>query len=249
MRVDPPNRRELRIVVASLAASLGIHAAAFGLFPPLATESGEPPAPISVTLRTAPPTPTDVPEDPPLAAAIDVPVAAPPTRRAPTPERALKTAQPNKASVAVPGKRWVTAAPESVAAAPLPKPLAPAQPRHASTPSASTLMAVGREPARKIALAPVTAPSFRADYLDNPPPVYPRQARRDGIEGTVTLKVLVTSAGTPAKVVLETSSGSDTLDRAALNAVKAWRFVPARRGDEAIDAWVLVPVAFRLESG
>lgn len=65
----------------------------------------------------------------------------------------------------------------------------------------------------------------------------------------MTIKVLVTAAGTPGMVALHGSSGSDALDRAALNAIKAWRFVPARRGDEAVDAWVLVPVAFRLESG
>ncbi len=94
-----------------------------------------------------------------------------------------------------------------------------------------------------------TPPRFQAEYLSNPPPAYPRRARRDGIEGTVMLKVLVTAAGAPGQVEIETSSGFDTLDRAALNAVKAWQFVPARRAEEAIDAWVLVPVVFRLESG
>jgi protein TonB len=36
------------------------------------------------------------------------------------------------------------------------------------------------------------------------------------------------------------------LDEAALVTVKKWRFVPARRGGEAVSAWVVVPIAFSL---
>jgi protein TonB len=32
-----------------------------------------------------------------------------------------------------------------------------------------------------------------------------------------------------------------------LEAVKAWRFVPARQGQDAIESSVLVPIVFRLE--
>jgi protein TonB len=45
---------------------------------------------------------------------------------------------------------------------------------------------------------------------------------------------------------VDTSSGYDILDQAAVAAVRAWRFVPARLGGAAIEAWVRVPVAFRL---
>ena len=30
-------------------------------------------------------------------------------------------------------------------------------------------------------------------------------------------------------------------------AVARWRFVPARRGDSAIESWVLVPIVFKLQ--
>ena len=63
------------------------------------------------------------------------------------------------------------------------------------------------------------------------------------------LRVLVTAAGAPGKVEVDVSSGSEALDRAAQDAVRSWRFVPARRGDAAVDAWVVVPLVFRLESG
>ena len=63
----------------------------------------------------------------------------------------------------------------------------------------------------------------------------------------MTLRVLVTRDGFPARVSVERTSGSGQLDSAALETVKTWRFVPARQGSEAIEAWVLVPVVFRLE--
>ncbi len=102
-----------------------------------------------------------------------------------------------------------------------------------------------------IAKAPppvITPPAFNASYLRNPPPAYPAAARRNGEEGTVLLRVLVGRDGMPQKVEVDQSSRSRALDRAALDAVKDWRFVPARRGVENVEAWVRVPVSFRLES-
>jgi protein TonB len=94
---------------------------------------------------------------------------------------------------------------------------------------------------------PVTPPRFDASYLKNPPPVYPAASRRLREQGTVVLRVLVSQQGTAADVLVENSSGSAQLDAAAMNAVRHWRFVPARRGSESIDAWVLVPVGFELQ--
>ena len=62
------------------------------------------------------------------------------------------------------------------------------------------------------------------------------------------LRVRVTPEGTVAAVDLEKSSNFERLDAAARQAVARWRFVPARRGDEAIEGQVIVPVVFRLES-
>jgi len=95
--------------------------------------------------------------------------------------------------------------------------------------------------------AEITPPAFNASYLRNPAPRYPLIARRNGEQGTVTLRVLVTREGQPARVSIERSSGSSQLDGAALETVKTWRFVPARQGRESVEAWVLVPIVFRLE--
>jgi len=83
-------------------------------------------------------------------------------------------------------------------------------------------------------------------YRQNPPPDYPPLARRRGQEGTLQLDVLVNSRGGVNEVRLAESSGHDLLDRAAMAAVQAWLFQPGKRGDEAIDMWVRVPIRFAL---
>lgn len=102
-------------------------------------------------------------------------------------------------------------------------------------------------PAPPPAVEPVTPPVFAADYLDNPPPVYPAVSRRRGEQGRVVLRVLVSAGGKADEVEIRTSSGHARLDEAALETVRGWRFVPARRGAQPVPAWVLIPVSFRLE--
>lgn len=97
------------------------------------------------------------------------------------------------------------------------------------------------------AAEPLTEARFDADYLRNPAPAYPAPARRLGEEGKVVLRVLVSPQGMAETVELQSASGSQRLDDAALNTVKNWRFVPARRGETPVQSWVLVPITFRLE--
>ena len=103
------------------------------------------------------------------------------------------------------------------------------------------------DPKSRMAGAAAAPPIVSSALLSNPAPRYPLASRRSGEQGTVTLRVLVTREGLPARVDLEKSSGSPHLDAAALQAVKAWRFTPARQGQNAIESWMLVPVVFRLE--
>lgn len=94
---------------------------------------------------------------------------------------------------------------------------------------------------------PITAARFDADYLDNPNPVYPHASRRLGEQGKVLLRVHVSAMGLAETIELKTSSGFARLDQAAQEAVSRWRFVPARRGEQVIAAWVQVPITFRLD--
>lgn len=93
---------------------------------------------------------------------------------------------------------------------------------------------------------PFTAPSYGAAYLHNPPPRYPANALRMKLQGTTTIRVLVSPEGRPQRVAVEKSSGIQLLDEAAIEAVRQWSFVPARQGDRAIAAEVNVPLRFRL---
>jgi periplasmic protein TonB len=94
----------------------------------------------------------------------------------------------------------------------------------------------------------VLAPGFDAAYLRNPGPEYPLLSRRFGEEGRVVLAVLVSAQGLPDRVELRRGSGHPRLDQAALAVVRRWRFTPARRGTEALAAWVLVPLSFQLDA-
>ncbi|HZX33706.1 MAG TPA: TonB family protein [Rhodocyclaceae bacterium] len=142
--------------------------------------------------------------------------------------------------------------------APQPKPMPPSQPRtlaaQTAAPSAAAEVPVANEaPPSKVASAPapvtvpVTQPRFDAEYLSNPAPVYPAMSRRLGEEGRVLLRVFVEPSGHPSQVEVKAGSGSPRLDQAAQEAVWRWKFIPARRGDEAVGAWVQVPINFNLK--
>src|SRR5207302_449003 len=61
-------------------------------------------------------------------------------------------------------------------------------------------------------------------------PSYPTSARRAGIQGTTLLGVFVGADGRVGDVIVKQSAGHPDLDAAAAEAVKRWRFEPARRG-------------------
>jgi protein TonB len=77
-------------------------------------------------------------------------------------------------------------------------------------------------------------------------PSYPATARRLGIEGTALLRVFVDARGHVSDIVVKQSAGHPDLDRAATDAVRRWRFDPARRGVDAVAMWVDLPVEFHL---
>ena len=139
-----------------------------------------------------------------------------------------------------------SARPRSAAKVTAPNAGATAAPNSASTgntgltgnASGSAQPGAGTEPA-------LTAARFDADYLHNPAPAYPAQSRRLKEEGTVLLLVRVSVEGTPLSVEVRNSSGFERLDEAGLQAVRQWRFVPAKRGGENVAASVLVPIQFK----
>jgi protein TonB len=80
-------------------------------------------------------------------------------------------------------------------------------------------------------------------------PDYPTSARRRRAEGLALIRVHVGRRGEVLDAQLARTSGEPDLDRSALEAARSWRFRPGRRGDQPVEAWVRVPVRFRLEAG
>jgi len=179
------------------------------------------------------------------APVLDVVLVAQPQQVvAAEPAPPVKPAVPHKVIARKQEPRLVEVAPQPVVPAPV---VAESAPVPVSSATAAPRAAVETKAPPAPVVAPATPPQFNAAYLRNPAPVYPAVARRSGDQGTVMLKVLVNPQGAPVRVELEQSSGSKPLDSAALDAVKGWRFVPARRGERNIEDWVRVPIVFRLE--
>lgn len=165
---------------------------------------------------------------------VDIIQAAPPT-----PPADISKPVPRPVEMKPLPRRQPTPAPQAVLAAQTATPAAAEALTAKETPPA---------PPAQPAPAAVTQPRFDADYLSNPAPAYPSLSRRMGEEGKVVLRVYVEASGRPSQIEIRTSSGSPRLDQAAQEAVWRWKFVPARRGDEGIAAWVLIPVTFTLKN-
>jgi periplasmic protein TonB len=86
----------------------------------------------------------------------------------------------------------------------------------------------------------------RPDYAYNPQPDYPMLLREQGVGGVVWLRVWVDSDGRPVEIKLAKGSGYRLLDDAALRAVKQWRFIPAKNGEQRMASWVEFPIRFTL---
>jgi periplasmic protein TonB len=85
-------------------------------------------------------------------------------------------------------------------------------------------------------------------YVTATAPPYPRAEVLAGIGGTVLLKVLVDIDGRPLEVVVLESSGNRNLDRSAREHVrKHWRFQPAMRDGQPVQAYGKVPVVFSMQ--
>lgn len=212
----------------ALGASLLLHGAAMAWMLQEAPPVPETPAPrVQIALLEAP-RPQVQPEPQPQPAPPEATKAPPVAVEAP---RAPARPDPVPAEKPMPKPKVVRRDPPAVDPEPVPQTVSEPRPVAQAEPAPA-----------------VIAPGYEADYLNNPPPAYPRLSRRLREEGEVELRVRVSTAGHPLTVEVAGSSGSERLDAAALQAVRQWRFEPARRGDQAVEAWVRVPILFKLEA-
>jgi len=168
------------------------------------------------------------PAPPPPQPAPEPPRPRPVTPRAPAP-----APQPAPLPVA----EAAPLAPMEVAAPEPAPPSDPAPPTRSAPPSEAP-------PAPPV----IVLPSSNAAYLNNPPPSYPPLSNRLGEQGLVRVRVLVDGDGTATRAEIQTSSGFERLDQAALQATLRWRYVPGTRNGQRVAMWVEVPLRFRLNA-
>jgi protein TonB len=214
-----------------------------------------------VTLEMAEPAPAPPapkPERPAPPRRIERPRPQKPPAPAPAPTKVEPPARvepppvaPQPASAPVAAPVDVAPAPAAVASLPaISEPFpAPASPAPVAGGPTVSLGTSGPEP---MATAKATSPPESITRTARPQggyqvrPAYPSAPRRLGIQGTTLLRVYVLADGRIAEVQVERSAGHPDLDQAAQEAVRRWRFEPARRGEDPVAMWVLLPFEFRL---
>jgi len=77
------------------------------------------------------------------------------------------------------------------------------------------------------------------------PPEYPQDALKRGIGGEVRVRMTIDAGGKVKSAEIVSSSPADVFDRAALDAVRRWRFKPLAVGIPAIEATVVTNIVFR----
>ena len=248
-------------LLAALAISLGVHGAIL-IFPEEVDDVR--PAPEKTTevglVYIAPPT-TPLPQPVP-APALPKPVPSPaPPEKIATPQKGPATESPRRTAPKnnIP-KRVAADAPSPVEAPSPPSQTMTTATHPAKVPATETAPASEPPPAEPrgqslhqpgetipVAAAPPVAKTFQPPrYRFAPKPEYPGLATRRRWQGEVLLRALVDAQGEVIRVALESSSGHDILDQAALKTARRWKFHPAHDGRENVPQEVCLPIRFEL---
>lgn len=163
------------------------------------------------------------------------PLIKPPPRKKPTPQKPHRHLAANAP---------IVSPVEAVEPIPDPAPSEPEPEPDSQEPPA--------QPAPPPALALPTGPvSLGTDLAvvctERTPPAYPPLSRRLGETGTVVLRVELDESGRVYAARVQTSSGFNRLDTAALAAVARWRCTPAQRDGRTVRSVAMQPFKFTLE--
>ncbi len=93
------------------------------------------------------------------------------------------------------------------------------------------------------------APEVLPIQISESPFHYPEELWDAGVEGETILEIHVSALGTVDSARVETSSGHEEFDSAAVSGAQRLRFEPARRDNETVAVRVLLPVQFHLPAG
>ena len=128
--------------------------------------------------------------------------------------------------------------------APTPPVMAAAVIENPTSPAPATSNTGG---ARRLAGANLVGPVADRAVLHYRVPDYPDWAKRDGVEGSVTLYFFVLPDGrVKENVLIERTSGFSDFDRGAVDALLEWRFVALPGGPAANEQWGRITFNYRL---
>ncbi len=231
--------------IVSLTIVLALHLLVFWLLksPPAAQEKRPPPN-LIIELGKAPPAGAAGQE---VARATGAQAVAPPKApppAAPRPQGAAPARPPAQAPspLPVPAAKDERRTPADSPAQSQAQAAPPTKPEPAPEPAAQGGAKAAIESVR------TAEADYKAAYLNNSRPPYPRNAHRFGIEGTVVLQAEVNEEGVPLQVRVFQSSGNELLDESALTTVAKWRFSPARKDGVIVRSFVKIPITFSLRA-
>jgi protein TonB len=79
-------------------------------------------------------------------------------------------------------------------------------------------------------------------------PSYPKDALDKRVEGMVWVKILIDKSGNVKRSAVIKRKGTESFEKAALDAIGQWKFKPGRVKNQAVDVWVVVPFRFKTTS-
>ena len=190
--------------------------------------AAEPPPPTTTVAEAMPP--------PDLAPSREAAVEAPPQPFADEPDPRVPAHVAPLAAAAPPTPQWLDALR-----------VRDAEPVAQRTAEASAVDATAAPAATAVAAPASDWVPAEPDVDANRPPVYPKESRRHAEQGTVLVELHISERGDVTDARLLRSSGHPRLDRAALRALREWRYAPARRHGTAEPTRIEQPVHFRLQ--
>jgi len=149
----------------------------------------------------------------------------------------------------VPKDETNTTAPKVKALESMPIPKQPEQAKPEPTKEVARVEPIVKAPlvAKPEPKAPVFTEAAPAMAVEQEPkPSIPDDLRADALDKTCVVRFTVGPNGNAIKVEIAQSSGSDELDRAALDAAKQWRFKPATRDGEPVESQVNLHIEFQV---
>ena len=103
-----------------------------------------------------------------------------------------------------------------------------------------------------LSLVPASVVVAATPGRENPVPVrtvapeYPRELKADGVSGLVMVKCTIDEQGNVAGTEISKSS-NEKFDRFATEALKKWKFKPARQDGTPVTVQVTIPIKFVAE--